>query len=171
MVTAQLGTTVLLPRLGPKTVIPLGFAVATAGMAWLTGIGVGSSYASAVLPQFVVIGAGLGLVMPTAMQPATGGVAAEDAGVTSATVNAMQQVGGSVGTALLNTLAASAATDYLAGKDPSSRLVQAQATLESYTTAFWWSAGFFAAGALITLVLHRRGVPEQDAGAAPVVHM
>ncbi|GAA2767959.1 hypothetical protein GCM10010103_70010 [Streptomyces paradoxus] len=46
-----------------------------------------------------------------------------------------------------------------------------QATLESYTTAFWWSAGFFAAGALITLVLHRRGVPEQDAEAAPVVHM
>ncbi|GAA4559217.1 hypothetical protein GCM10023097_70640 [Streptomyces collinus] len=112
MVTAQLGTTVLLPRLGPKTVIPLGFAVATAGMAWLTGIGIGSSYASAVLPQLVVIGVGLGLVMPTAMQLATGGVAAEDAGVASAIVNAMQQVGGSVGTALLNTLAASAATDY-----------------------------------------------------------
>ncbi|MER5836425.1 MFS transporter [Streptomyces sp. NPDC002130] len=171
MVMAQLGTTVLLPRLGPKTVVPLGFAVATAGMAWLTGIGVGSSYASAVLPQLVVIGVGLGLVMPSAMQLATGGVAAEDAGVASATVNAMQQVGGSVGTALLNTLAASAATDYLAGKDPSSKLVRAQATIESYTTAFWWSAGFFAAGALITLVLHRRGVPQQDAEAAPVVHM
>jgi hypothetical protein len=49
--------------------------------------------------------------------------------------------------------------------------VQARAPLESYTTAFWWSAGFFAAGALITLVLHRRGVPEQDAEAPPVVHM
>lgn len=109
--------------------------------------------------------------MPPAMQLATGGVAAEDAGVASAAVNAMQQVCGSVGTALLNSLAASAATDYLAGKDPSSKLVQAQATLESYTTAFWWSAGFFAAGALNTLVLHRRGVPEQDAEAPPVVHM
>ena len=86
-------------------------------MAWLTGIGVGSSYVSAVLPQLIVIGVGLGLVMPPAMQLATGGVAAEDAGVASATVNAMQQVGGSIGTALLNTLAASAATDYLAGKD------------------------------------------------------
>lgn len=162
MVMAQLGTTVLLPRLGPRTVVPLGFAVATAGMAWLTGIGVGSSYASAVLPQLVVIGVGLGLVMPPAM--ATGGVAAEDAGVASATVNAMQQVGGSIGTALLNTLAASTATDYLSGRDPSSKLVQAQATIESYTTAFWWSAGFFAAGALITLVMHRRGVPRQDPG-------
>ncbi|MEU7300420.1 MFS transporter [Streptomyces sp. NPDC007206] len=171
MVTAQVGTTVLVPRLGPKTVIPLGFAVAMAGMAWLTGIGVGSHYASAVLPQLIVTGVGLGLVMPPAMQLATGGVAAEDAGVASATVNAMQQVGGSIGTALLNTLAASAATDYLSGRDATSKLVQAQATIESYTTAFWWSAGFFAAGAVLAFLLYRRGVPRQDAGAAPVVHM
>jgi EmrB/QacA subfamily drug resistance transporter len=171
MVTAQVGTTVLVPRIGPKVVIPLGFAVAAAGMAWLTGIGVGSDFATAVLPQLIVIGVGLGLVMPPAMQLATGGVAAEDAGVASATVNAMQQVGGSIGTALLNTLAASAATDYLSGRDVTSKAVQAQATIESYTTAFWWSAGFFAAGAVIAFLLHRPGVPQQDANAAPVVHM
>lgn len=171
MVMAQLGTTVLVPRIGPKAVVPLGFAISVAGMAWLTGISTDSDYLTAVLPQLIIIGLGLGLVMPAAMQLATGGVAAEDAGVASATVNAMQQVGGSIGTALLNTLAASAATDYLAGKDASSKLVQAQATIESYTTAFWWSAGFFAAGALIAFLLYRRGVPEQDADAAPVVHM
>jgi EmrB/QacA subfamily drug resistance transporter len=171
MVMAQLGTTVLVPRIGPKAVVPLGFAVSVAGMAWLTGIGTDSDYLTAVLPQLIIIGLGLGLVIPAAMQLATGGVAAEDAGVASATVNAMQQVGGSIGTALLNTLAASAATDYLAGKDASSKLVQAQATIESYTTAFWWSAGFFAAGALIAFLLYGRGVPEQDADAAPVVHM
>ncbi|MGW1162247.1 MFS transporter [Streptomyces sp. NPDC002519] len=171
MVTAQLGTTVLLPRIGPRTVIPLGFAVATAGMAWLTGIGLGSHYLSAVLPQLVVMGVGLGLVMPPAMQLATGGVAAEDAGVASATVNAMQQVGGSIGTALLNTLAASAATDYLAGKDATAKLVQAQATIESYTTAFGWSAGFFAVGAVIAFLLYRRGTRQPAAEGAPVVHM
>ena len=171
MVAAQLGTTALVPRIGPKVVVPLGFAIAAVGMAWLTGIDNGSSYASAVLPQLIITGAGLGLVMPAAMQLATGGVAAEDAGVASATVNAMQQVGGSIGTALLNTLAASAATDYLAGKDATSKLVQAQATIESYTTAFWWSSGLFAVGALIAFLLFRSGVPEQDADAAPVVHM
>ncbi|WP_261720248.1 MFS transporter [Streptomyces sp. FZ201] len=171
MVMAQLGTTVLVPRLGPKAVLPLGFAVATAGMAWLTGIGVGSDYLTSVLPQLIVIGLGLGMVMPPAMQLATGGVAAEDAGVASATVNAMQQVGGSIGTALLSTLAASAATDYLAGRDATSPAVQAQASIESYTTAFWWSAGLFAAGAVISFLLFRRGVPEQDPEAAPVVHM
>ncbi|MGI5439542.1 MFS transporter [Streptomyces shenzhenensis] len=171
MVAAQLGTTVLLPRFGPKAVISLGFAVAAVGMAWLTGIGTGSDYATTVLPQLIVTGVGLGLVMPPAMQLATGGVAAEDAGVASATVNAMQQVGGSIGTALLNTLAASAATDYLAGRDATSKAVQAQATIESYTTAFWWSAGLFAAGALIALLLFRRGAQQQNADAAPVVHM
>ncbi|MGW7047081.1 MFS transporter [Streptomyces avermitilis] len=171
MVTAQLGTTVLLPRIGPKAVIPLGFAIATAGMAWLTGIGIGSHYTTAVLPQLIVIGVGLGMVMPPAMQLATGGVGPEDAGVASATVNAMQQVGGSIGTALLNTLAASAATGYLSGKDATSRLVRAQATIESYTTAFWWSAVFFVAGAVIAFLLYRPGKPEQAADAAPVVHM
>ncbi|MFF5139860.1 MFS transporter [Streptomyces sp. NPDC013157] len=171
MVTAQIGTQALVPRLGPKVVIPLGFAVSAAGMAWLTGIGVGSSYVSAVLPQLIITGLGLGLVMPAAMQLGTGGVTADEAGVASATVNAMQQVGGSIGTALLNTLAASAATDYLAGKDATSKMVQAQATIESYTTAFWWSAGMFAAGAVIAFLLFRKGVPQQDPDAAPVVHM
>ncbi|MFI9245412.1 MFS transporter [Streptomyces sp. NPDC053086] len=171
MVTAQAGTTMLLPRFGPKAVIPLGFAIATAGMAWLTGIGLGSHYLGAVLPQLIVIGVGLGLVMPPAMQLATGGVAAEDAGVASATVNAMQQVGGSIGTALLNTLAAGAATDYLSGRDATSKLVQAQATIESYTTAFRWSAVLFGAGAVIAFLCYRRGVPRHDADATPVVHM
>ncbi|MFF7330120.1 MFS transporter [Streptomyces sp. NPDC090306] len=172
MVAAQLSTTVLVPRIGPKVIIPLGFAIAAVGMAWLAQIGVGSHYLGNVLPQLIVIGLGLGMVIPPGMQLATGGVSAADAGVASATVNAMQQVGGSVGTALLNTLAASAATDYLVGKNPADRMVRAQATIESYTTAFWWSAGFFAAGAVIALVLYRRGVPAAaEEGAAPVVHM
>ncbi|WP_353940631.1 MFS transporter [Streptomyces sp. HUAS MG91] len=171
MVMAQISTTVLVPRIGPKIIIPGGFAVAALGMAWLTGIGLDSGFSTHVLPQLLVIGAGLGAVMPPAMSLATSGIGAEDAGVASATVNTMQQVGGSIGTALLSTLAASAATSYLAGRNPADKLTQAQATIESYTTAFWWSAGFFAAGAVITFLLYRRGAVRQDATAAPVVHM
>ncbi|MFF1448437.1 MFS transporter [Streptomyces sp. NPDC058274] len=171
MVMAQLSTVVLVPRIGPKAVIPAGFAIAAVGMAWLTDIGVASDFSTSVLPQLILIGAGLGIVMPPAMSLATNGVAPEDAGVASATVNTMQQVGGSIGTALLNTLAASAATSYLAGKDATNKLVQAQATIESYTTAFWWSAGFFVAGALIGFLLYRRGTPDHNPDAAPVVHM
>ncbi|MGY1495600.1 MFS transporter [Streptomyces sp. QTS52] len=171
MVAAQVSTTMLVPRFGPKIIIPAGFALGAAGMVWLTGIGVGSSFSTAVLPQLLVIGAGMGAIMPPAMQLATSGIGAEDAGVASATVNTMQQVGGSIGTALLSTLAASAATNYLSGRNAADKLVQAQSTIESYTTAFWWSAGFFAAGALITFLLYRPGVPAQDENAAPVVHM
>src|SRR5206468_6936102 len=116
-------------------------------------------------------GLGIGLVMAPAMSLATGGVATEDAGVASASVNTMQQIGGSIGTALLNTLAASAATSYLVGKDATNKLVLAKAQLASYSTAYWWSAGLFAVGAVIAVLLYRRGVPEVAVDGAPAVHM
>ncbi|GAA4066322.1 hypothetical protein GCM10022233_46600 [Streptomyces shaanxiensis] len=83
----------------------------------------------------------------------------------------MQQVGGSLGTALLNTLFAGSLTDHLAGKDPRDPAVLAQASLEGYSTAYWWSAVFFAVGLVVSVVLYRRGAPAQDPDAAPVVHM
>jgi EmrB/QacA subfamily drug resistance transporter len=171
MLTATMSTSVLIPRIGPKIVVPLGMLLGAVGMAWLTALGMDSTYAAHVLPPLVVTGLGIGLVMAPAMSLATSGVAADDSGVASASVNTMQQIGGSIGTALLNTLAASAATSYLVGKDPTNKLNQAQAALESYSAAYWWSAGFFAVGALITALLYRRGIPAVDADAAPTVHM
>ncbi|HEY5835192.1 MFS transporter [Streptomyces sp.] len=170
MVAAQLVTNTLLPRLGPRPIVPLGMGLAVGGMAWLTTLDLGSSYAAGVLPPLVVIGFGLGLVMPAAMSVATAGIAAEDAGVASAAVNTMQQVGGSIGTALLNTLAASAATNYLAGKQPSASVL-AQAQLHSYGTAYWWSAGFFAVGAVLALLMYRKGRPEQAEDSVRAVHI
>ncbi|WP_033307960.1 MFS transporter [Streptomyces iakyrus] len=171
MVTSALATSVLIPRIGPKPVVPLGMGLAAAGMVWMTALDLHSSYVGDILPTLVVVGLGLGLVMPPAMSLAVDGVDAEHSGVASATVNAMMQVGGSIGTALLNTLATSAATDYLAGKDPRNAAVQAQAGLEAYSTAYWWSAVLFGVGLVISVILYRRGVPEQDPDAAPVVHM
>ncbi|MFG2023457.1 MFS transporter [Streptomyces sp. NPDC048825] len=171
MIGATLATSALIPRLGPKPVVPLGMGLAAAGMVWLTGLDLSSSYTTGVLPPLLVAGIGLGLVIAPAMSLAVAGVDAEHSGVASATVNAMQQVGGSIGTALLNTLATSAATDYLAGKDPRDPAVQAQAGLEAYSTAYWWSAVFFAVGLVISVILYRRGVPATDPDAAPVVHM
>jgi EmrB/QacA subfamily drug resistance transporter len=170
MVTAQLSTNFLIPRFGPKPVVPVGMGLAAAGMAWLTALGLTSVYASSVLPALLVTGLGIGLVMPPAMSLATAGIRPQDAGVASALVSTMQQIGGSIGTALLNTLAASAATSYLSGKRPSPAVL-AQAQLHSYSTAYWWSAGFFAAGLLITGVLYRRGRVTQDPKSAAAVHM
>jgi len=79
-----------------------------------------------------------------------------DAGVASATVNTMQQIGGSVGTALLSTFAASAASSYAASHATATDAV-AQAAVHGYTTAFWWSAAIFAAGAIVCGLLMRPG--------------
>ncbi|MEV5956546.1 MFS transporter [Streptomyces sp. NPDC051987] len=171
MITSTLATNVLIPRIGPKAVVPLGMGLAAAGMAWMTALDLGSSYVADILPTLIVTGLGLGLVIAPAMSLAVSGVDPEHSGVASAAVNAMQQVGGSIGTALLNTLATSAATDYLVGKNPRDPAVQAHAALKAYSTAYWWSAAFFAVGLMVSVALYRRGVPEQDPDAAPVVHM
>ncbi|MEW2396189.1 MFS transporter [Streptomyces sp. NPDC046862] len=171
MLTSTLASTVLIPRIGPKPVVPLGMGAAAAAMVWLTGLDLTSGYTTDIMPPLIVAGLGFGLVMAPAMSLATDGVGAEDAGVASAAVNTMQQVGGSLGTALLNTLSTSAATDYLVGRDFRDPAVQAQAGLEAYSTAYGWSAAFFAAGVVISVLLYRRGAPVQDPDAAPVVHM
>jgi hypothetical protein len=136
-------------------VVPPGLLLAAAGMAWLTRLGLHSSYTAHILPPLLLVGAGLGLAMPAAMSRATLGVQMTDQGVASATANTMQQLGGAVGLALLNTLADSAATsyamDHLAGP-----LLTADATLHGYATAYWWATAFFAAGALVTVLLFRR---------------
>lgn len=145
-----------LPRVGPKPLVPLGMGLATAALWWLSTVDLHSTYAANVLPPLLVVGVALGLIMPCAMNMATFGVEAGDAGAASATVNTMQQVGGSMGTALLNTLATTAGTSYLAGKVPTPQVI-AESKIESYTTGFTWSAVFFAAGLVVSAILYRRG--------------
>jgi hypothetical protein len=98
----------------------------------------------------------MGSIMPASMQTATLGVDRQFAGVASAMVNTSQQVGGSIGTALLNTLAATAATSYVATHLPASTAVAADAAVHSYAIAYWWGAGFFAFGAILSVLLFRR---------------
>ena len=169
MLAATTATAVLLPRFGPRPLVPTGMAIAAVGLFWLSGIGLDSTYASGVLGPLLVMGFGIGLAMAPAMSVATFGVEAHDAGVASAAVNTMQQVGGSIGTALLSTLAGNAATSYLEGKVPTPQLA-AEASIESYTTAFTWAAVIFAAGAILSGLLLRPGAPKGEA-APGVVHM
>lgn len=168
ILVASVVSTVLSARVGPKIMIPVGMALGAVSMYLLTHIGVRSNYVADLLPALLLLGAGLGLVFATAMSTATLGVNAEDAGVASAAVNTMQQVGGSVGTALLNTLAATAAATYLHGKVAGAG-VAAEAAIHSYTTAFWWSAGIFAVGAVLCAIILRPGVPTMDPEAAPAM--
>ncbi|WP_345645130.1 DHA2 family efflux MFS transporter permease subunit [Streptomyces tremellae] len=166
MLTAQLATNLLIPRIGPKPVVPVGMGLAGAGLAYLTALDLDSTYPAHVLPGLLLLGLGLGLVMPPAMSLATLGVQPRDQGVASATVNTMQQVGGSIGTALFNTIAATAASTYAKGHIGQPGLA-VQAALHSYARAYWWAAAFFAGGLLVSVLLYRRGRPSALAPAAP----
>ena len=168
MIMSQVGTVGLAPRIGPRFIVAPGLAIAAVGMWMLTQLDLGSTYVNGVLPATMVFGVGLGLTFSSAMNLATSGVDASDSGVASAMVNTGQQVGGSIGTALLNTLAASAATSYIGSHSGSADLA-AQATMHSYTTAFGWAAGILAVGAVICAVLLRAQVPAVDPNAAEVV--
>ena len=64
MPVAAVAQTQLLPRVGPRPLVTTGMALAAAGMVWLTGVGVDSSYASAILPALVALGVGLGSRWP-----------------------------------------------------------------------------------------------------------
>jgi len=167
-ITAQLSNIVLMPRFGPRPLIPLGMVVAAGSLLWLTRLGLTSSYLVDILPPLLTMGFGVGLIFAPAMNTATLGVAVHDAGVSSALVNTSQQIGGSIGTALLNTLAASAATGYLVGKAPTKLNIEL-ASMHSYTSAFGYSAMIFIAGAVLTGSMLRSGAPDMADGSSPLV--
>jgi predicted MFS family arabinose efflux permease len=167
VVSATLSSTKLQARFGPRALIVTGMLLGAAGMLLLTRVGVHSSYAANVLPTLLIMGVGIGMIFAPSMSNATLGVAPADAGVASATVNASQQVGGSVGVALLSTFAASATTSYLTGAHPTPAQL-AQATVHGYTTAYFWAAGIFALGAIIAAALFRPGDRILDPAADPI---
>ncbi len=142
----------LLPKLGPKPLMVTGLTLCTLGMAWLTTLQVDSSYVTHVLPSEILMSFGLGLTFVPLASTALIGVANHDAGVASAMVNTTQQVGGSLGTALLNTVAASATAAFITVNGVAST---PQALVEGYTSAFTWGAVIMAVAVITTLLLIR----------------
>jgi EmrB/QacA subfamily drug resistance transporter len=177
IVAAQIATNLVLPRVGPRPLVPLGGALAAVGMIMLTRIGLESSYPSVILPALLVLGTGFGFILAPSINTATLGVASRDAGVGSAVVNTAQQVGGSVSTALLNTLVASAVTAFAVGYvgHASPTKVLALATVHGYITAFRYSALFLGVAAVVAAVLLKSGptrapsMEQDDLDAEPVV--
>ncbi|WP_116109495.1 MFS transporter [Amycolatopsis ruanii] len=139
----------LIPRTGPRPLLVIGLLLMAAGLAGLTQLSVDTSYWSLILPVTLVLGAGAGLAMPTVMNIATAGVEPADSGVASAFITTSQQVGASIGTASLNTIAASA-TASAAG------LALPAATVHGYAVANGWAAGIVALGAIAVGVLVRK---------------
>ncbi len=159
----------LLPRTGPRLLMVLGLTLATAGLFVFTRLGLGSSFLALVLPAEVVTSVGMGLAFVPMSSTALVGIDPSDAGVASAMVNTTQQVGSSLGTALLNTLAATAATTYAAAHVHTPDVARL-APVHGYTTGFTVSAGLMLAAVLAaaTVVRARRAdLPGAGVGEVP----
>jgi hypothetical protein len=154
--TAQVSNRILLPRVGPKPIVPLGLLVCASALFGLHYVELHSSYFTHVLPYLIVLGVGLGLSVSPSFSAGTLGLAPGDAGVGSAALNTAQQVGGSIGTALLNTLAGTATASYLVSRVKTPVTLE-DAQLHSYTTAFLWSSLIFVIGAVVAGFVLRLG--------------
>jgi len=150
---------VMMPRVPARAIMAPGALVAAAGMLILTQLQVNSGYLTLVLPAEVLLGVGIACVMAPAFNIGTLGVNPRLAGVAAATVNAATQVGASLGTAVLNTIAASATAVYLQGLAPSPALIS-QALVHGYSTATTWGAAILVVGAVLIALLIKAGRPS-----------
>ncbi|RBY84428.1 MFS transporter [Blastococcus sp. TF02A-26] len=165
----------LLPRVGPRPLMITGLVMAVIGMALLTQIGVESSYVSHVLPSELLISLGMAATFVPVSSTALVGVEPRDAGIASAVLNTAQQVGGSLGLAVLTTIFASSVTGWFednAAKlaDPAfAATAEAQASVTGYHYAFASAAGILTLGLLVAIFLikaKKEDLPAEGAIAA-----
>ena len=170
IIVAPLTQTKILPRLGPRTVIAAGMTLGIIAMIIFTRLTPGGSYATHVLPGLIPAGAGAACVFSASFATGTLGVQHTDAGVAAAVVNTAQQIGGSIGTALLSAIFAGSLAGYLASH-PGVAHASVGATVHAYTVGFTAGAVIFAAGLLLALVLlpsqHAIRARTADLGAGP----
>ena len=164
-VGASLASGILLRRLPGSLLISIGLAMAATGSFLLGRITAEDTYLSVVLPGVTLLGAGTGLALSIALNLAISGVRPEDAGVASASANAVQQIGGSIGPSLFNTIAGSALASYLAARSvdmttlPGDDPLLGLGAVYSYSVAFNIIGVILLVGAVIGGLLietHRR---------------
>jgi EmrB/QacA subfamily drug resistance transporter len=158
----------LMPHVPARALMVPGLLVAAAGMALLTQLQVGSSFVLLILPAEVLLGAGIACVMVPAFSTGTLGVDPREAGVAAATVNTASQIGASIGTALLNTVAASATVAYFASHRIGS-VGRSQGLVHGYSVATEWGTAIFVLAAVIVAVMVNAGKPSAR-GAGPSEH-
>ena len=139
----------LLPKVGPRPLMVTGLVSASIGMLFMTRITPETSYVTHVLPSLLVMSSGMALVFIPLTSTSLHGVSNHDTGVASAMVNTSQQIGGSLGTALLNTIAATATVSFAAANAQLGDKVMPFAMTHGFTVAFKFSAGLLFIGAIV----------------------
>jgi EmrB/QacA subfamily drug resistance transporter len=168
MFTSITSNVKLMPLVGPKPLVSGGCILGAIGLFYLTGLGPNETYVGSILPALILCGLGFGLIFAPAIATATLGVDEDEAGIASAMVNTSQQVGGSIGVALLSTISASAISSKLVefGAKPSGADVLA-ADVHGYTTAFYWAGGIFVLAAIAGFGLLRSQARPPAQGVQP----
>ena len=161
---------VLLPKVGPKPLMVPGLIAAGLGLLFMTRITPETAYATHVLPALLIMSSGMALVFIPLTTTALHGVGNHDTGVASAMINTSQQIGGSLGTALLNTVAATAATTYIASNQAMGDKVQAFGITHGFTVAFTVSAGLLFVGAVVLALFINIGKEAVVETEGVVVH-
>jgi EmrB/QacA subfamily drug resistance transporter len=152
--TAMIWSTIaaqVVTRVGVKPVLVVGFSALASGLAYLSQISVGGSYAADLLPGFLLMAMGLGFSFVPISISALSGVQAAEAGLASGLINTSQQVGGALGIAALSTIAASRTEDAVASGSP-----QAAALVHGFQGSFYVAVGVAIVGIVATLTLIRR---------------
>ena len=172
-ISAGLAST-LVTRVGPKPLMVLGGLLAAGGLFLLSFLGLDTGFWELPFPGQLLLGLGLGFTFVPLSNLALIGAGAHDAGAASAMLNATQQVGASVGTALLATISVGAATAFAtdaaaSGSDPRDPAVGLSAALEGYTTAFTWASVLLLAGAVVSAVLIKATKDDLPADAEGLV--
>ena len=139
----------LLPKVGPKPLMIPGLIASSLGLLFLARITPDTSYVSHVLPALLIMSSGIALVFIPLTSTSLHNVGNHDTGVASAMVNTSQQIGGSLGTALLNTVAATATATYATANSSLGENVQAFAMTHGFTVAFKFSAALLFIGAIV----------------------
>ena len=167
--SATLASARLLAMVGPRPLVPVGMLLGALGMVLFTRLAPNANYLDNVLPGLIVSGLGLGLIFAPAIASATAGVRHGDAGAASALVNTTQQIGSSIGLALLNTIAVTVTARAMNHSYPSGAAltVARQATLHGYAVAFWWAAGSFGLGAVLSFLLLESGAVLDEEAPEP----
>lgn len=144
-----------LGRRGPRVIVPIGLLLAAAGAAWLARLDIHSHYGLGVAPALFLIGIGVSTALITGFTLGPAGAATSDTGVASALVNSSNQIGGSVGAALLNTVATSGTAAYLATHHTTTPDALSAATLHGNTVAFTVLTAVLGAAAVTVGLIHR----------------
>ena len=139
----------LLPKFGPRALMVPGLIAASSGMLMISRITPDTSYTTHVLPALLIMSSGMALVFIPLTSTALHAVSSHDTGVASAMLNTSQQIGGSLGTALLNTVAATATTTYAAANTQLGEKLMPFAMTHGFTVAFKFSALLLFIGAIV----------------------